>query len=151
MPTDESTTPSHILAWAADSGYTERTDGWYDEDGQGPYEISDQFVIAMEAAAEVDSLRPIPGAIRIAMERQRQIDQEGWTPAHDDGHIHGELAAAAISYAMYADPDGAGENAVDFWPWERSWWKPSDDPIRNLEKAGALIAAEIDRLQRTAS
>jgi hypothetical protein len=35
------------------------------------------------------------------------------------------------------------------WPWEQpDWWKPSDNPIRNLEKAGALIAAEIDRLIR---
>jgi hypothetical protein len=34
------------------------------------------------------------------------------------------------------------------WPWDYDWWKPSDDPIRNLTKAGALIAAEIDRLNR---
>jgi hypothetical protein len=39
---------------------------------------------------------------------------------------------------------GAGR----LWPWDPSWWKPSPDPIRNLVKAGALIAAEIDRLQR---
>jgi hypothetical protein len=32
------------------------------------------------------------------------------------------------------------------WPWEPEGWKPSDDPIRNLVKAGSLIAAEIDRL-----
>lgn len=37
------------------------------------------------------------------------------------------------------------------WPWDASWWKPSADPIRNLVKAGALIAAEIDRLQRLTS
>lgn len=35
------------------------------------------------------------------------------------------------------------------WPWDKSWWKPTpDDRIRELIKAGALIAAEIDRLQR---
>lgn len=34
------------------------------------------------------------------------------------------------------------------WPWDYKWWKPSDDPIKNLVKAGALIAAEIDRLQK---
>jgi hypothetical protein len=34
------------------------------------------------------------------------------------------------------------------WPWDEKWWKPSTNPIRNLVKAGALIAAEIDRLQR---
>jgi hypothetical protein len=33
------------------------------------------------------------------------------------------------------------------WPWDQKWWKPSDDPVKNLVKAGALIAAEIDRLQ----
>lgn len=35
------------------------------------------------------------------------------------------------------------------WPWDMKWWKPSDDPIKNLVKAGALIAAEIDRLNST--
>jgi hypothetical protein len=35
------------------------------------------------------------------------------------------------------------------WPWDMKWWKPSDDPIKNLVKAGALIAAEIDRLQNS--
>jgi hypothetical protein len=37
-----------------------------------------------------------------------------------------------------------------FWPWDRAWWKPSpNNRIRDMEKAGALIAAEIDRLQRS--
>jgi len=34
------------------------------------------------------------------------------------------------------------------WPWDEEWWKPDNDAVRNLAKAGALIAAEIDRLQR---
>lgn len=34
------------------------------------------------------------------------------------------------------------------WPFDAEWWKPSNDPVRNLVKAGALIAAEIDRLLR---
>jgi len=33
------------------------------------------------------------------------------------------------------------------WPWAQTAFKPSGDPVRNLEKAGALIAAEIDRTQ----
>ena len=92
----------------------------------------------------------------IAIERQRQIEQEGWTPEHDDEHDDGTLIAAALSYAEVATeqarPHFAGEDRewgtrID-WPWDASWWKPSEEPIRNLMKAGALIAAEIDRLNR---
>lgn len=83
----------------------------------------------------------------IAAERARQISQEGWTPEHDATHINKELSKAAAAYALNAH---AGEDALipACWPWSQKWWKPSDDPVRNLVKAGALIAAEIDRLQR---
>jgi hypothetical protein len=37
---------------------------------------------------------------------------------------------------------------ADLWPLDPNLWKPSDDPIRNLEKAAAMLAAEIDRLIR---
>lgn len=96
----------------------------------------------------------------IAAERTRQQVEECWDPEHDDGHLSGELNDAAICYAMAAAKQARGESleylksavpAGEFpWPWEDSWWKPSEDPIRNLTKAGALIAAEIDRLQRAA-
>lgn len=33
-------------------------------------------------------------------------------------------------------------------PWDAGWWKPSDNPMRNLIKALARYAAEMDRLQR---
>lgn len=98
------------------------------------------------------------GIERIAHERQRQIDEEGWTPEHDDQHSEGELPAAAACYARAAEEiaefDGTGvafspsTEPPDGWPWAAGWWRPSADPIRNLEKAGALIAAEIDRLLR---
>jgi hypothetical protein len=100
------------------------------------------------------------GAELITTERQRQIDVEGWTPEHDDGHEEGELAAAACCYAYQAfspliaetTPLEDEEIINSLWPawWDIKWWKPSPDPIRNLVKAGALIAAEIDRLQRKA-
>lgn len=85
------------------------------------------------------------GAELIAAERHRQIDSEGWTPAHDDGWTAHQLVDAAVSYAVDAithTPRPPRE-----WPWDSRWWKPSD-PIRDLVKAGALIAAEIDRLRR---
>jgi hypothetical protein len=86
----------------------------------------------------------------IAAERQRQMTAEGWTPEHDDTHTHGQLLSAAYCYFWMARDLEKVTTCPFAWPWERSWWKPSDDPVRNLVKAGALIAAEIDRLQRLA-
>lgn len=91
------------------------------------------------------------GAELIAAERQRQIDAEGWTPEHDDEYDEDELRWAAACYMLPVDTDFEGYDFnVRCWPWDRAWWKPSDDPIRNLVKAGALVAAEIDRLERAA-
>lgn len=94
------------------------------------------------------------GAELIAAERQRQIDAEGWTPDHDDEHGGGELADAAFVYLWHVTTRAfptPGQPPRLFWPWAPEWYKPSDDPVRNLVKAGALIAAEIDRLERSAS
>lgn len=98
----------------------------------------------------------------IAEERARQLKHHGWTPEHDDGHTTGDLTDAAICYATVASAEVRGSSAEEWtpeimtsphclhspWPWEHEAWKPSDDPIHNLAKAGALIAAEIDRLMR---
>lgn len=92
------------------------------------------------------------GAEMIWQERQRQIDVEGWTPEHDDKHDAGTLVAAAVTYALEATYDGPAVKGTwfkKFWCFEDSWWKPGTK-IRMLTKAGALLAAEIDRLQRAA-
>ena len=94
------------------------------------------------------------GVELIAEERQRQIEVEGWTKEHDAEHKNDELVKAAI---CYADPNVYyhQENRImrfripnKFWPaqWDIRWFKPTDR-VRDLVKAGALIAAEIDRLQ----
>lgn len=91
------------------------------------------------------------GVSAIAMERMRQIEKEGWTADHDDSHQCGEMATAAACYALTHArwiEGGATEIGDEMWPWDREWWKPSTDRVRDLEKAGALIAAEIDRLKR---
>jgi hypothetical protein len=87
----------------------------------------------------------------IAEERERQISQEGWTDANDDEHGFGELALAGAAYALsgiedFADRPLRGEIRRLF-PWSLDWLKPRN-PVRDLTRAGALIAAEIDRLQR---
>lgn len=90
------------------------------------------------------------GLALIAAERKRQIEKEGWTPEHDDEHEDEALAKAA---ACYADPDRRmtfGDYPMPVgWPWDAEAWKPTpDNRVRELVKAGALIAAEIDRLKR---
>jgi hypothetical protein len=96
------------------------------------------------------------GVGMIAAERQRQVDVEGWTPEHDDEHEEGELCGAGASYADFAHRQLAAaplklpldRPPSQTWRWSGEWWKPSEDVVRNLVKAGALIAAEIDRLRR---
>jgi hypothetical protein len=79
----------------------------------------------------------------VLAERRRQIEAEGWTPKHDDEHDTGEMAEAAASYAAYKF-----NGAVPLsWPWSAQWWKPKDRRS-NLIRAGALILAEIERLDR---
>lgn len=110
----------------------------------------------------------------IAAERHRQISKEGHNARHDDGHTDGSLAMAAACYAaperIYRREEPV--DAVRFvepWPWEHKWDKrfslgerktnPGNmlpqihtltkaERIDLLVKAGALIAAEIDRLNR---
>ena len=94
----------------------------------------------------------------VLAERQRQINAEGWTQGHDDRHAPGELAGAAACYAMQAALDSIGDRRLgdkvkaaigELWPWSAQWWKPSTNR-RDLVKAGALILAEIERLDRAA-
>lgn len=93
-------------------------------------------------------------ALDILAERRRQIEAEGWSEEHDDQHTEAELAMAASCYAAFAAAPGNDTGKGDGipptgWPWEWSWWKPKDRR-RDLVRAGALIIAEIERLDRPA-
>lgn len=90
----------------------------------------------------------------IKMERWRQVHAKGHGPEHDAEHSDGSLVRAAQTYMNYAEmqrihPDFSfpGERYAETepWPWRPKDFKPSY-AVRNLVKAGALIAAEIDRL-----
>lgn len=96
----------------------------------------------------------------IAVERERQKTVEGFDAEHDSANDDGELARAAASFAMpplwrsYTSRIQNYRGIPLSWPlsWGKKWWKPTPhDRIRELAKAGALIAAEIDRLQRKTS
>ena len=112
------------------------------------------------------------GAEMIAVERRRQVEAEGWTTEHDDTHEGGELALAAACYASpkpllvhekrvvqlnssrgisdaYQYDHAERLGYYDAWPWEAEWDKRNQHGrLRQLTIAGALIAAEIDRLMR---
>lgn len=95
---------------------------------------------------------PTEAAKDVLAERQRQISVEGWTPEHDDEHSFGELARAGAAYAaqsLCAEDAELDCGPPRWWPWDRSWWKPSGRR-QMLVKAGALVLAEIERLDRAA-
>ncbi|WP_200888318.1 hypothetical protein [Burkholderia pseudomallei] len=117
-------------------------------------------VYTAQPAARVASLTD--AARDMLAERRRQVEAEGWTPKHDDEHDKGEMARAAACYALHAgscfawradayqsakphEGNPAAQNSL--WPWDMKWWKPKD-PRRDLVRAGALILAELERLDR---
>ena len=79
----------------------------------------------------------------IAEERKRQIEVEGYDVKHDFNNPLDSIVAAAISYAMV---DIDEQRAKTWWNWDWKHWKPKDRK-RNLVRAGALIAAALDKLQ----
>jgi hypothetical protein len=99
----------------------------------------------------------ITGLQLIGEERYRQYHEEGRSDAHDDEHDEGELAEAALCYlsqalnqsSVYNEKPATllDDNISTFWPWDDFKIKDADT-IRQLSKAGALIAAEIDRRLR---
>jgi hypothetical protein len=80
------------------------------------------------------------GVDLIREERERQITHEGYTPEHDLDHEADDFVLAAMAYLL-------GDEAQ--WPWTPDTFKPTqpinDLHVRDLVKAGALIAAAIDR------
>lgn len=90
-------------------------------------------------------VEPTLAAQDVLAERRRQVEVEGRTPEHDDQYAGGQLACAAIAYLMAGvNPNGARQ----WWPWDAQYWKPSPDTRRNLVKAGALLLADIEWLDR---
>ncbi len=100
------------------------------------------------------------GTALITAERQRQIGEEGYTLEHDRLHTEAELRLAALAYQTGVE---------SYWPWPEGFkptgrvvdspltdedrargaiyaveWMPSD---QDLVKAGALLAAALDRRQ----
>lgn len=96
--------------------------------------------------------------VDVRAERRRQITEKGWTVEHDDEHACGEIASLAAFYAMPAGvrdwlATDTGYGATFGQAILPAGWsaKVGDDRRRELVKAGALILAEIERLDRAAA
>lgn len=84
------------------------------------------------------------GAEAIRKERSRQVMSEGYDMKHDERHEPEKFIQAAVAYLLSAvgNDEAAGE-----WPFDAEFFKPKDK-IRDMERAGALIAAGLDLMYR---
>ncbi|WP_457927279.1 hypothetical protein [Pseudomonas aeruginosa] len=130
-----------------------------EEDFDVREDVADGRVVAADIAHMLAAApdKEVPQAwLDVQAERRRQVEAEGWTPEHDDEHDSGEIACAAACYALPPAHPARIEGALgrygrdpNIWPWTRDWWKPApNDRRRELIKAGALVLAEIERLDR---
>ena len=108
---------------------------------------------ALGGAAELEAIE------LVLAERVRQVEGEGWTPAHDDqARREGQLAAAGASYALAVHQKAlvhARTGSLDVkpsapharWPFSPLAWRPAG--IRRMTvKGAALVLAELARQVR---
>lgn len=83
-----------------------------------------------------------PSAEAFLRERQRQINVEGYDPVRDQRFRNDQLLRAAAAYVLdLLMPDFA----KNLWPWPNEPMRQSTR-LRTLEKAGALLIAEHERV-----
>ncbi len=114
---------------------------WLTDDQEGTGDMTQEpFTLVIEGITT--------GAGMIVEERRRQVEEEGYGPRHDGGLPRGDLITAALAYAQAAlapgDAHAVQDALLDWWPWATDAWRPTGDAVRDLVKAGALIAAAID-------
>lgn len=122
--------------------------------------LARQFVLRRMFEALHIRVPMSPAIVAVNAERHRQVHVEGWDAAHDDEHTDRSLALVA---ALYATPIALTNFAGnDPWPWRyvdddlQSRTPPSNcwdkrnqhDERRRLVIAGALVVAELERLDR---
>jgi hypothetical protein len=108
----------------------------------------DRWLAFVEREVAAERERLTQAERDVIAERRRQVSAEGWTPEHDDEHTRGELAIAAAHLAT-AGSDATVEDPHGVEDWNcvvRARSRP--DLRRDAVQAGALILAEIERLDR---
>lgn len=139
-----------------------------DKHGIDPQTLIDVYEQKLK---DIVNMAQSDGVMLIMEERRRQIEVEEFDVINDFGYDVMQLSAAAGCYIANAHNKWFPENThteieetsrfqvlvddgekfdtwVDGWPWDKQWDKRKKHGIiRSLVIAGALIAAEIDRLQ----
>lgn len=123
-------------------------------------QLMERCLAAEARVMALESRNVTDAAADVLAERQRQVTEEGWSSKRDDTHKNNEMAFAAACYAFHAAAASwdMEDNGIPYdshpapknWPWEPEWWNP-ESARRDLVKAGALILAEIERLDRMAT
>ncbi|MRI57768.1 hypothetical protein D8770_28310, partial [Methylobacterium sp. DB1607] len=108
--------------------------------------LAEAALAARPAAPEAQGAWRSKAADDVLAERRRQVEVERFDAPFDDRYARDELPTAA---AIYAAPPSADWRPwlEKRWPWAPAWFKRSSRR-RDLVKAGALILAEIERLDR---
>jgi len=112
----------------------------YTYDGKPCYEVR---ALGVLATPPTEAVRMSEAERDVLAERKRQVNVEGYNAAEDDEYGEGTLAQAAACYATAVESTPAPMD----WPWPLATWKPKTFRS-NLVRAGALIIAEIERLDR---
>ena len=105
------------------------------------------------------------GALALCQERERQITQKGFTAQHDHlqplfGFVQAALYYTECGFFAYRHRNDSdciermvsdnlrSKDIRNKWPfvWDKAHRKPSNNAIFNFTKAGALLAATIDKL-----
>ena len=133
---------------AEQAGIIAKQEKWIKDIEATMIAATDRAEAAEKRVVELEVLAFNPALLDVISERQRQRAIEGWTSEHDDAYQNSELADAAACYAIHANNQGISTPA--HWPWSPDWWKQSG-ARRDLVKAGALILAEIERIDRAAA
>lgn len=140
-----------VLEEIETKGATERDYIFFTPQEWQAYKKTFQHHHGMKKAEE--AIKPT-GLELVSQERARHFEL-GYDAEHDSYEVNGELAAAAALYAVdgtYLE-DMLYTDATEYdklWPWPESSYpdkRGKIERIRELTVAGALIAAEIDRLQ----
>ena len=140
-----------MLAWIVDQVF----DGVHDDEKliRNIYRLIAADHVAF---SETEYAKNAPASLQsVLAERIRQIQFHCFYPEQDDEYVNGDLALAGACYAIEAakqatETEDAMRLVPEAWPWMAASWRPHDQR-RNLVKAGALILAEIDRLDRAAA